>query len=70
MSRERYNPNNDTWSNSNGATPYEMAEAIYQQVGARFHIRWKRGKPSVDFNNLPDGVTEQDVRQAISDNVN
>lgn len=72
MTRERYNPNSDSWEDASGGrrTVFDKADDIYAQVGVNFEIRWVEGEPHVDFGDLPGGVSESDVRQAIRDNVN
>lgn len=69
MVKERYNPIDNQWQSWDDFKPEDVANAVYQQVGARFPIEWDPdGRPIVDWSDLPAGVKENDVKQAIRDN--
>lgn len=69
MSKEKYSRSNGQWQAYSERSTADMAADIYEQVGERFHIVWEDEAPVIDFNNLPEGVTESEVRQAVKDNV-
>jgi hypothetical protein len=68
MARERYNPQDNKFVSYDKVNAKGVAEDIYAQVGAEFPLQWVDGEPVVDSNDLPDGVTMSDVRQAVKDN--
>lgn len=52
-----------------GVSPEDAAEDLYSRVGERFPVKWEpwaTAEPVVDTNNLPQGVTEMDVENALN----
>lgn len=67
--KRQFDPSTGQWSQRDDVSVREIADAVYEDVGQRFRIEWKDGLPIIDFNNLPDDVSEQEVRDAIRNNV-
>lgn len=69
MTRERYIPQDNQWVPFEKFDREAFHEAVYQQVGARFPLQTdSRGHTIIETDDLPDGVTENDVKQAVRDN--
>lgn len=68
MVRERYKPEDNKFISYSEVDTAAVAELIYDEVGARFQITWSDGEPVVDSDNLPDGVSMNDVKNAIKNN--
>ena len=66
MAREIYKPADNQWVSYEPVTDAHI-DAIYDDVGERFPISWVDGEPVIDFDDLPDGVDESDVKQAVRD---
>lgn len=46
--------------------PTEIAEEIYKDVGKRFPITWKNGKPHIETDNLPKDVSLSDIEKSLN----
>lgn len=69
--KKRYNPSKDVVEEvkpDNGLR--NTIEEFYSRVGKRFPVNWNINQrpayPVFDTADLPDGVTEQDVEQVLS----
>lgn len=67
MARERYIPEDNQWIAFGEFRQSEISEAIYDDLGVRFPITWDGDRVVIDFDNLPDGLSENDVKQAVRD---
>lgn len=68
MRKEEYDPEKNQWTAYDSRSNGEIAEAIYTDVGQRFRIDWENDLPVIDFDNLPDGLTEKEVKDAVKNN--
>lgn len=69
MTRQRYIPQDNQWVDYAEFDTRKFHEAVYAQVGARFPLQTdSRGHTVFDPADLPDGVTENEVKQAVRDN--
>lgn len=66
--REKYIPQDNQWISFGEFDRRDVSEGIYASVGSRFPIEWDGEEPIIDFDNLPEGVSENDVKQAVRDN--
>lgn len=69
MARERFIPQNNKWISYAKFDRETFSEAVYSQVGVRFPMVIRSdGHVIIDTSDLPSGVTENEVKQAIRDN--
>ena len=71
MTTERYIPQNNDWVDSEDFNQLEVAQAVREQVGERFPIKFNGPQNAhviIDFDALPDSVNETEVKQAVQDN--
>ena len=69
MTRERYIPEDNQWVDFPEFESTAFVEAVYEEVGERFSLTVQsNGRVLLDAGDLPDGVSETDVKQAVRDN--
>lgn len=69
MARERYIPSDNQWLNYPQADWGTFVEAVNSEVGSTVPMSIQpSGEVIIDFDNLPDGVSENDAKQAVRDN--
>jgi len=68
MTREKYIPYDNQWISSDEFDRQAFAENVYQEVGERFPLTVnKYGTVLLQLDDIPDGVSENDVKNAIKD---
>lgn len=65
---KRYSLSKSNWVAYEDVDIQSVSEAIYDQLGARFPMKWVDLEPIVDESDLPDGIKMSDVKKAIEDN--
>lgn len=69
MTRQRYIPQDNQWIDFPDFDRLEFLNAVYSDVGERFPLMIRNdGHVILDTDDLPAGVSENDVKQAIRDN--
>lgn len=65
MRKERYKPADNQWIAHSEIDVMAVADAIHDDIGAKFPITWVDGEPIIDFDDLPEGVKENQVKNAV-----
>jgi hypothetical protein len=68
MTQEKYDLNKRNWVNWEDINAEEIASGVYSDLGAQFPIKWEGKEPVVDSADLPDGISLNDVKNAMKNN--